>query len=191
MSGDLNRPTILCSDRSFLIYEAQRRGLCNWGIVPEVFITMTSQWAWWRLRSPASRLFTQPFIQTQIKENIKAPRHWPLCGEFTGGRWIPRTNGQLRGKCFHLMTSSCLPSGYGIALPQPTPFKDHWDNMWVYNMICFALCYVLAIWTAVVHKIYMYVQSIVASVAVCQSATARLPQYQSNNPDRYGQIDIA
>ena len=33
-------------------------------------------------------------IQTQIKENIKAPRHWPLCGEFTGDRWIPRTNGQ-------------------------------------------------------------------------------------------------
>ena len=26
---------------------------------------------------------------------------------FTGDRWIPRTNGQLRGKCFHLMTSSC------------------------------------------------------------------------------------
>ena len=23
-------------------------------------------------------------------------------------RWIPRTKGQLRGKCFHLMTSSCL-----------------------------------------------------------------------------------
>ena len=36
-----------------------------------------------------SRLFTQPFIQTQIKENIKASRHWPLCGEFTGPRWIP------------------------------------------------------------------------------------------------------
>ena len=27
--------------------------------------------------------------------------------EFTGDRWIPHTNGQLRGKCFHLMTSSC------------------------------------------------------------------------------------
>ena len=25
----------------------------------------------------------------------------------SGDRWIPRTNGQLRGKCFHLMTSSC------------------------------------------------------------------------------------
>ena len=38
-----------------------------------------------------SRLFTQSFIQAQIKENIKAPRHWPLWGEFTGHRWIPRT----------------------------------------------------------------------------------------------------
>ena len=46
------------------------------------------------LKSPASPLFTQPFIRTQIKENIKAPRHWPLCWEFTGPRWIPRTNGQ-------------------------------------------------------------------------------------------------
>ena len=27
--------------------------------------------------------------------------------EITGHRWIPRTNGQKRGKCFHLMTSSC------------------------------------------------------------------------------------
>ena len=52
-----------------------------------------------------SRLFNQAFIQTQIKENIKVPRHWPLCGEFTGDRWIPRTNDQLRGKCFRLMTS--------------------------------------------------------------------------------------
>ena len=32
----------------------------------------------WRLKSPASRLFTQPFIQAQVKENIKAPHHWPL-----------------------------------------------------------------------------------------------------------------
>ena len=25
-----------------------------------------------------THIFTQPFIQTQIKENIKAPRHWPV-----------------------------------------------------------------------------------------------------------------
>ena len=40
-------------------------------------------------KNPASGLFTQSFIQTQIKENIKAPRHWPLCGEFTGTGEFP------------------------------------------------------------------------------------------------------
>ena len=34
----------------------------------------------WRLKSTASRLFTQPFIQAQIKENIKIPHHWPFYG---------------------------------------------------------------------------------------------------------------
>ena len=37
-------------------------------------ITITSQWARWRLKSPASQLFTQPFIQVHIKENIKTQR---------------------------------------------------------------------------------------------------------------------
>ena len=59
--------------------------LCHYGDV--IMDTITSQ-------SLASRLSTQPFIQTLIKENIKGPRHWPLCGEFTGDRWIPRTNDQ-------------------------------------------------------------------------------------------------
>ena len=43
----------------------------------------------------------------QIKENSKPPRLWPLCGEVTGDWWIARTKDQLRGKCFHLMMSSC------------------------------------------------------------------------------------
>ena len=34
-------------------------------------------------------MFTQPFMQVLIKENINAPRHWPLWGEL-----IPRTKGQ-------------------------------------------------------------------------------------------------
>ena len=42
-----------------------------------------------RLKSPASPLFTQPFIRTQIKKNIKAPRHRPLCGDFTGTGEFP------------------------------------------------------------------------------------------------------
>ena len=55
-----------------------------WLIASSGHITMTSKWVGWRLKSPASRLFTQPFIRAQIKENVKVPRHWPLCKEFTG-----------------------------------------------------------------------------------------------------------
>ena len=32
---------------------------------------------------------TQTLIRAQIKVNIKAPRHWPLCGEFTGTGEFP------------------------------------------------------------------------------------------------------
>ena len=42
-------------------------------------ITVTSWWAQLRLKSPASRLFTQ-LVQAQNKENIKAPRHWFISG---------------------------------------------------------------------------------------------------------------
>ena len=51
-------------------------------------ITVTLLWAQWRLKSPASRLFAQPFVRAQIKENIKAPRHWTLWGKTIGDRWI-------------------------------------------------------------------------------------------------------
>ena len=57
-------------------------------------ITVTSQWARWRLKSTASQLFTHPFVQAQIKKSITAPRHWPLWREFTGDWWIPLTKGQ-------------------------------------------------------------------------------------------------
>ena len=43
------------------------------------------------MASQINSLTTRPFIQAQIKENIKAPRHWPLSGEFSGDRWIPST----------------------------------------------------------------------------------------------------
>ena len=63
-------------------------------------------------------MFTQSFIQTQIKENIKAPRHWPLCGE-----------------CFHLMTSSWESDGYVINCSQ----KSLAYEMVVKNDIFFAI----------------------------------------------------
>ena len=50
-------------------------------VVETVLTWSPSQLARWRLKSPILRLFTQPFIQPLMNENIKAPRHWPLWGE--------------------------------------------------------------------------------------------------------------
>ena len=33
-------------------------------------------------------------FRRRTKKNTKAPCHWPLWGEFTSDRWIPRTKGQ-------------------------------------------------------------------------------------------------
>ena len=46
------------------------------------------------LKSPASRLFAQPFVHAQIKENTKVPCHWSLWEDSTGDRWISLTKGQ-------------------------------------------------------------------------------------------------
>ena len=82
--------------------ELWRKGIfgCRWSFVDDDGkfmdfamqqrnITVTSWWARWRLKLPASRLFAKPFVQAQIEQNIKAPRRWPLWGESTGDRWIP------------------------------------------------------------------------------------------------------
>ena len=47
-----------------------------------------------RQRRRLKKMFSNSFDQAQIKDNIKAPRHWPLWGECYGDRWIPLTNGQ-------------------------------------------------------------------------------------------------
>ena len=39
-------------------------------------------------------IYGQPFVQAQVKENIKTLHHWPLWGESTGDQWIPLTKGQ-------------------------------------------------------------------------------------------------
>ena len=58
------------------------------------FITVTSQWALRRLKLPASRLFSQAFVQAYTKENIKATQNWTLLGESPGDLWISLTKGQ-------------------------------------------------------------------------------------------------
>ena len=74
------------------------------GFISDVIMSkMASQ-----ITGPASRLPAQPLVHAEIKENIRAPRYWPLLGEFTGDRWTPCTKGQWRGNFIHLMTSSCV-----------------------------------------------------------------------------------
>ena len=60
-------------------------------IAKNTFNTVMSSWARWGLKSIAYPLFAQLLVQAQIKENIKAPRHWPLWGEFTANRRNPHT----------------------------------------------------------------------------------------------------
>ena len=51
-------------------------------------------------------VYSTIYSSADQRKKIKAPRPWSLWGEFTGDRWIHRTNGQWRGKYIHLMTSS-------------------------------------------------------------------------------------
>ena len=68
------------------------------------------------LKSPASQLFTQPFIGVQIKEKIKALCHWPLWGEFTGDTGI-----------HHLMMLSWIK---GLWSPPQDRIHISWVNEW-------------------------------------------------------------
>ena len=45
------------------------------------------------------------------------PRCWSLCGEFTGERWIPRTKGQYRGKCYHAFDDVIMETSYSLPIP--------------------------------------------------------------------------
>ena len=49
-----------------------------------ITIRVTSLWAWEHLKSQVSQLLAPPFVEAQIKKDIKAPPHWPLWGESTG-----------------------------------------------------------------------------------------------------------
>ena len=62
----------------------------------------------------ASQVFSLTIVYSTVYLGTDQRRHQSsasltFVGEFPGDRWIPRTKGQERGKCFHLMTSSCIP----------------------------------------------------------------------------------
>ena len=62
-----------CSWESLTQFTGQIKFMFQWVSKYNLCISMTSLLARCHLKSPASRLFTQPLIREQIKENIKAP----------------------------------------------------------------------------------------------------------------------
>ena len=75
----------------------------------------------WHYKTPVIRQFVWQLMRTHIKlidwtalfchflTKYRSKKHCitsPLWEEFTGDWWIPHTKGQLRGKGFHLTTSS-------------------------------------------------------------------------------------
>ena len=72
------------------------------------------------------------------QRNIKAPRHWPSWGEFTGDQWKPRTEGQWRGKFFHLMTSSWFVHAISLTYlcrRRPAMTRRATSDIWVPQVV--------------------------------------------------------
>ena len=63
----------IISDRVKIFIDITRRSWDGFKFVRHPYvIAMTSKWALWRFKSPASQLFTQLFIQALIKQSIKS-----------------------------------------------------------------------------------------------------------------------
>ena len=68
--------------RSILCFDTESTSILEW--TPLCFITVASEWARWRLKSPASRLLIQAFIEAQIKESsaslafVRGIHRWPV-----------------------------------------------------------------------------------------------------------------
>ena len=90
LSLRLKTPYVHCNISQYLSDLSCRQSIVSWtqdGVEHYCGVIMGAM-------ASQIKLFAESFIQTQIKENIKVPRHWPLWGEFTGDQWIPRTKGQ-------------------------------------------------------------------------------------------------
>ena len=86
-------------------------------LISWIIITVTSLWARWRLKSPASRLFTQPFIQAPIKENTKlrvtglCAGNSPVTGEFSTQRDSNAENVSIWWRNHDALLEMCLLCG--------------------------------------------------------------------------------
>ena len=79
-------------------------------------------------------------FQAQIKENIKAPRHWPLWREFTGDRWIPDTKASnAENVPFHDVIM-CKPRIASVSIAASLGFQSKRSCMSVTIFPCWIWC---------------------------------------------------
>ena len=77
-------------------------------------ITVTSSWARWHIKSPASRLFSQLFVLMQIKESIKirvsglCKGNSPVAGEFHAQKASKAKNSSIWWRHHALIFSTWL-----------------------------------------------------------------------------------
>ena len=117
---DKFQPHLLMSDINVGGYFSWHERTC----LHYIYIIMTMGGC---LKSPASRLFTQSFIQAQIKENIKAPHHWPLYGEFTGTGEFPAQ------RASNAENGSIWWRHHGKTVPHSLPIGHCFHNSWHFN----------------------------------------------------------
>ena len=95
-------------------------------------ITMTSKWARWRLKSQASRLFTQPFIQRRSKKTSKhrvtglCGGNSPVTGEFPTQR---ASNAENVSIWWRHHGEDCVHNSWGVLYLQPmNPLRPRPDG---------------------------------------------------------------
>ena len=83
----------------------------------------------------SSRLFIQPFIQAQIKENIKGLRHRPLCKGPVTRKMFPFDDVIMSGFCEHQYSEVTTEISFGEFFRQwlllaILLFDDFWCAVW-------------------------------------------------------------
>ena len=91
-----------------------RRQIVSWHYIDVIMITMTSL-------TVAYPTVYSDADQRKHQSSASLAFVWGIHRD----RWIPRTKGQLRGKCFHLMTSSRGNEGWPVS---HNLFTNHWHQ---------------------------------------------------------------
>ena len=123
---ELNR----CLHCNEIIQHTKWRGLCHY-----IDVKMTTV---------ASQITSLTVVYSTVYSAADQRKHQSSASlAFVWGihrdRWIPRTKGQLRGKCFHLMTSSCNIFCYAIDTTSSVITRGANSLLWA-TMFKVALC---------------------------------------------------